>query len=83
METKYAKKKKKIGLGLMKFAQIARVSLERALEFDDGWLHDDKADVMNDVEDECRERRQIISVRSKCLPATISLVFRICHTTAL
>jgi len=85
METmKYVKKKKEVSLGLIKFAQIARESLVHVLEFDGGWLYAEEADGMNDAEDECSDRkREMLSVRSKCLPATISLVFRICRTTAL
>ena len=39
METmKYVKTKEEIGLGLIKFTQMARVSLVRVLlEFDGGW----------------------------------------------
>jgi len=85
METmKYVKKKKEMGLGLIKSAQIARESLMHVLEFDGGWLYAEETDSMNDGGNEFSDRkREMISVRSKCLPITISLVFRICHSTAL
>ena len=85
METmKYVKKKKEIGLSLIKFAQIATESLMHVLEFDGGWFYVEESEGVNEVVDEYSERkREMIDVRSKCLPAAISLAFRICHTTAI
>lgn len=85
METmKYVKKKKEIGLTLIKFTKIAMESLMHVLEFGGGWLYVEESEGVNEVADEYSERRrEMIDVRSKCLPAALSLAFRICHTTAL
>lgn len=85
----YVKKKKEIAQGLIKVATAAKDSLMKVLEFDNGWLNifEDSnmgGNQMDGSDDEQNERcRQIEMLRSKCLSTTVSLMFRVCHTTAL
>jgi hypothetical protein len=90
METmKYIKKKKEIAQGLVKVATVAKEALLKVLEFDKGWLNFSTDGNFNRKEmdesfDEDRERNsQIHILRSKCLPTVVSLLLRVCHTTAL
>lgn len=87
---KYVKKKKEIAQGLIKVATVAKDALLQVLEFENGWLCSsvDVKDLDNGMDESFNRERserysQVKLLRSKCLPTAISLLFRVCHTTAL
>jgi hypothetical protein len=85
----YVKEKKEIAQGLIKVATAAKDSLMKVLEFENGWLNifEDIDMIGNEIVDSNNEQnercRQIQILRSKCLSTAVSLMFRVCHTTAL
>jgi len=83
---KYVKKKREIAQRLIRVTEVAKDSLMQVLEYANGWLYlDGKEDgnAMDDANDEISQRRKEMKLlRSKYLPAAVSLMYRVYYDTA-